>query len=1109
MVFDRIAAGGSLLFERLALIREGRVLSGDRNLFRDSHAETRLSEWAAALDPGGRPETLLRFLAWEGISLEMARQAVAEAFLWPAEAPLPAWVETLRQVVSSPPLPAVCDADPARRRDAAYPFEDVLVPFVRCFHQRIKTQSPDGFSLLTAAAVQDLEDGLLARLAALSASILYSKFEAFRTDSDLPPRPPSLQGKGETYIQFARSLQGDGLMAFFLEFPVLARLLAVQTDLWGQAQVEFLQRLAQDRPDIERVFGPAGGVARLWPGLSDPHQSGRTVCALRFESGLRLVYKPKSMGIAVAYQGLLAWLNQQKAGLDLKTLQILARPGYGWTSYIAHQPCANQDEALRYFRRMGSLLAIVYLSGGSDCHAENIIACGEYPVLVDEETLLRPQARMDVPEDIRRSAVYRASRWLATSVVATGILPGPGRDKRLNKAFDTTALGAYLDQNALPSVPKWININTDAMCLAPQPAQPPVNSLPFLRQAQAASLEEAAVDVPLDSEAAAAVAQGFTEMAHFWLDQRAALLAPEGPLAAWGGQAAPCVVRFVFRNTRVYGAIQARLMQPRCLRSGLDYGIYLERLARVHLTPAQKPSGWPVLAAERAAMQRLDVPFFTAHTNSDTLFLDAGGQIAGYFVAPSLDQVLERLRAFDEAELTRQLELVRQLLSLPQFLGRSHGLGGEEGGLDEYDDELPWSQSLFASQAAALGKDLERRALWGEDGGACWVFPRFVYGSNRFEMRPVDPSLYDGLTGIVLFLAALEKTGVWPEARRLRLAATQALQIDLQEEAFGDVVNEFGLGGGTGVGSLLYGLARAGQMLADPDLLEQALRLALRLRPEHLRAKPALDVLNGAAGLALGLTTVYEITQEAAVLERAVWCGQFLLEQRIPGAAGGCAWRTGLGGQLLTGFAHGAAGIAYALLRLYAASQSVAFLEAAQEALAYENSLFVEAAHNWPDLRDKDECSSEPQPDRFGAAWCVGAAGIGLGRLGGLSILDTPVVRQDIASALIATQDSLACQSYQTDHLCCGVMGQVEFLLEAGLRLDRPDLIEAARRTAMRVVGRADRAAASLPPPIFIYASTFERGQYNPVFYRGAAGIGYELLRLAYPNQLTSILTFR
>jgi lantibiotic modifying enzyme len=277
--------------------------------------------------------------------------------------------------------------------------------------------------------------------------------------------------------------------------------------------------------------------------------------------------------------------------------------------------------------------------------------------------------------------------------------------------------------------------------------------------------------------------------------------------------------------------------------------------------------------------------------------------------------------------------------------------------------------------------------------------------------------------------------------------------------------------------------------LNEPALLADAERAAALITPDRIAADQTFDVVGGAAGALLGLCALAEAGAEHQIRERAVACGRHLLATRTPSAAGYRAWAAP-DGKLLTGFSHGAAGIAYALLRLHALSGDPELLEAAREAIAYERSVFSLAAGNWPDFRPDDGPA-------FPSQWCHGAAGIGLARLGGLAVLDSPAIRQDIAAALETThQLGLA----RRDNLCCGNLGRVDILVAAGQRLARPELLDLASRRAATVVDRAERAGGYLLHPLL------PRSVYSFGLFQGTAGIGYALLRLARPDLLPCVL---
>jgi lantibiotic modifying enzyme len=298
-----------------------------------------------------------------------------------------------------------------------------------------------------------------------------------------------------------------------------------------------------------------------------------------------------------------------------------------------------------------------------------------------------------------------------------------------------------------------------------------------------------------------------------------------------------------------------------------------------------------------------------------------------------------------------------------------------------------------------------------------------------------------------------------------------------------------------GLGSCLYALVHIGSWLDVPDFLQIATQLALLITPERVLADRLLDVVSGAAGALLCLLVLYQVTLDEEILQRAILCGRHLLEQRVETKTGPRSWSNS-DGITLTGFSHGAAGMAYALLQLFAVTHQREFLDAACEGIDYERSIFVPEVGNWPDLRKVAE-AQEGTPISYMTSWCHGATGIGLARLRGLSLLDTPKERHEIE---VAIETTLACGLPSLDNLCCGNFGRIEFLLAAARRLGRPDLLVRAQKHASILVRRASHLGD------FHVVTNLPRQANNPGLYQGCAGIGYELLRLAFPERLPCLL---
>ena len=392
-------------------------------------------------------------------------------------------------------------------------------------------------------------------------------------------------------------------------------------------------------------------------------------------------------------------------------------------------------------------------------------------------------------------------------------------------------------------------------------------------------------------------------------------------------------------------------------------------------------------------------------------------------------------------------------------------------------------------KAIAIAQKLQDRKISSANGSITWMALVRVSQIQKFQLEPLEFSLYEGNSGIALFLAALAKVTGELEWRSLAGAALQGLRDSLKDPQSSQALKKkFGIGGAVGIGSWLYALSKTSQLLERSDLLEDASKAASLITTQELTETKEYDIVSGIAGTILGLLSLYQITQEQSLIDKAYVAGSHLLKSRTPSDSGLRAWKT-VNSKLLSGFSHGAAGIAYALLRLYRVTHDARFLEAAREAISYEGSVFNSQLGNWLDLR-KEKPS-------FSNTWCHGATGIGLARLGCLPILDTPEIQQDLETALKTTQ-KLNGQSI--DHYCCGNFGRIDLLLEAGKYLQRPELITAAQKQTAELLVRAQQTG------FYQVFNNVPGDTYSPGLFTGISGIGYGLLRLSYPELLPSVL---
>ncbi len=105
-------------------------------------------------------------------------------------------------------------------------------------------------------------------------------------------------------------------------------------------------------------------------------------------------------------------------------------------------------------------------------------------------------------------------------------------------------------------------------------------------------------------------------------------------------------------------------MRLTAISDGVEHGLCFELLARAFLVSEQIPTSWPILAAERAALLQGDVPFFGAYTDQTALLLENGARIEDYFVCPSYDAMLTKLRNLNEQDLEFQVGLIRAAIAV-------------------------------------------------------------------------------------------------------------------------------------------------------------------------------------------------------------------------------------------------------------------------------------------------------------------------------------------------------------------------------------------------------------------------------------------------------------
>jgi len=1021
-----------------------------------SSAQPRLDQWRQQ-PPFEKADLFARRLAAEGLSQEKFAYLLGE----PLEsvhrrfdAP-PPWLERLDHAFAATGTSAEV---PAAGQESEPSFIEIASPLVADALARFR-QAIDKLSAEHAppfdrpTAVETLGRHLEPRLAEVMERTLVLELNVARLRGELAGDTPEAR-----FRMFLLSLRTrERALALLSEYPVLARQLVRAVDNGVAFHLEFLQRLSADWEVIRQFFcggEDPGKLEQVSGGLGDSHRRGRSVLVARFSSGIKVVYKPRSLALDVHFQELLSWLNERGQDPPLRTIRSLDRGEYGWAEFVEARGCSRPEEVHRFFQRQGAYLALLYTLDATDFHSENLIAHGEHPVLLDLEALFHARLQREAA----RSAAQRAAlEAVEDSVLRAGLLPQRIWGTAEAEGVDISGLGSLPGQMTPFEVPRWRAAGTDEMHLGRERVVMPVG-------ASRPSLGGAEVDV---LEHADAITTGFAGTYRLLEQQRDALLATDGPLARF----ATDEVRVILRPTQTYGVLLREGFHPDVLRNELDRAQLFDRLwgpveHQRHLAR--------VIPAELEDLAEGDVPMFTARPGSVDLWTSSGVRLPGFFAEPSLSHVRRLIGRLGEEDRERQLWFIRA--SLATVSKRSHTLRGADPartvGVVERDELL--------AAARAVGDELERRAV-REGADAAWI-GLSQSGERHWQLAPLGTDLYDGVSGVALFLGYLAAATEEERYAALARAGLRAARVELKD--FPEAAST--IGGFGGLGGVIHSLVHLGALWRDGELLEEA-RGAVDRLPALVERDECLDIVGGAAGCIGILLGLQRQAPSPAVLAVAKQCGERLLATARP-ADQGSGWLTAVAKERpLSGFSHGAAGIAWALLRLSDVTGEERFRRAGLQGIAYERTLFSPEQGNWWDLRfgAQGTCA---------AAWCHGAPGIGLSRLDLLGSLEDEIVRDEIRAAVAATVRF----GFGDNHsLCHGDLGNLELLSSAARKFDDPALRTMVANVARAILDDVRVTGWRCGNPMRVE---------SPGLMTGLAGIGYGLLRLADPERVPSIL---
>jgi type 2 lantibiotic biosynthesis protein LanM len=839
------------------------------------------------------------------------------------------------------------------------------------------------------------------------------------------------------YIE--RAAEEDYFAGLAERYPAAAPRVAAVARLSVAATARFASRLAADRDLLGTVLdGPAGAVRAVSFGAGDPHRGGQTVTRVDLDGGT-VMYKPRPSTIDAALGSLLddlfrAFPDPPAPGERIRVPRTVVRDGYGWAEFVRHRYCADDRELTAFYRNIGHWLGVLRFTGGTDMHAENMIAAGPVPVVVDAETLFdRPSP---FPPSGRGDAVDTAAAAIRRTVLRTGLLPVRAGGYALG-GVDISGAGALPGQQPRVPSPVIAGGGTGGAHLAVDLVTMPVAG-------------NHPSPAPVLSAYWGRVLDGFREMsAH---------------LRTLGGREVALLRRFegvearrILRPTQAYADIGRMLWHPASLH---DEAAAVARARDILRRNADvlpgAPTGAAAIDAEIADLLAGDIPLsgFTV----DSAAVEA--MVADWRTA---DLPLE--------ESVIQDALVGAYLnerSLPPRV-RVPAVAPHAGDRERRRREL----------AARMVRQLCDGAVRGDDATVTWISPVFTPAGWSIRVLPAD--LYTGQGGVTLALAeylAETRAGRADEVPGVAEMYAGALRVLTATE---DRTPTPSPGAFSGAASQVWTWLALHRVLGEDWMLTRAAERAVPLDGGPLVTEDLeVDLLNGAAGAVVPLLGLAAATGQDRWLAAAAGVGRRLSALATIDPSG-ARWTTRLNPEGIGGFAHGATGVGWALARLALSEAGTAaerrgWAHLAGLAFAYQESLYRPEAGNWQDVRIGSA-------EDFFTSWCHGSAGIGI------AMLDLYHRTGDPARLDAARRAARACaaEGFGWSHtLCHGDLGLWEMLdaiRTADPAWDGPDrdTIDAELLTGLEQRGPVGGLA---------------REAFSPSLMSGLSGVIHALLRM-------------
>ncbi|KPG69958.1 type 2 lanthipeptide synthetase LanM [Enterococcus sp. RIT-PI-f] len=563
--------------------------------------------------------------------------------------------------------------------------------------------------------LHSIAECLLNELFQINGKLLAKHLEEYKNNYELKSK--TAKGRMKEYIRNNFSSK-EMYLRFFEKYPVAARLMTIRTQYFHQNITELFQRIEDDASDIiEFLSINEINLTDIELSSGDSHAKGKSVAILHI-SGRKLVYKPKNLEIALAFETLFDWLVRHSALLKIKLPKGIYKETHTYNEFIQAEPCQSKQELEGYYQRYGQLVAICYLLGVNDVHLENITACGEHPIIIDIET-----AFQNKEQSYGGRLLYRHLEKILIndSVLNSALLP-QNLPVGMNDCVDLSGLSGK--QKAISQeVDHPINLYMDTFRFEKKKAKfQNGHNLPMLIDRVPISYKKYSLKI----------IEGFECTLVFILENKEAFLET---LKCFRGHR----IRLLLKGTERYGVLLRYSNHP-------TYNQKMKYRERLFMNIWSYPyKDKRIIKSEVADLIVNDIPIFFSRTDSRSIIDSQGNEYIDYFKKSGYDHMQDRVKSLSLETVNQQKRLIYSSL----------GVFDQQNSCP-LKSQGPHFTSMYFDKAKAarrIGDNLlEESFIKGEQLSFLTVD---ITEQKRWKVSPCDESLYSGLSGIAVFFLEL------------------------------------------------------------------------------------------------------------------------------------------------------------------------------------------------------------------------------------------------------------------------------------------------------------------------------------------------------------------